>query len=230
MWQHLWPAGSCRSRPRRSLYTRFALLLGLVSSIHALSAHADDFAKVYYDASTDELVVTMIYSGTNPDHAFSLRWGQCKEATDSNASEVEVEVLDSQWGGPGPPRLQQDGTIRLNRPAVPACESHVENGATVHLLTHDPSEARGASLINPIRGVVPGVNANCGEPCLCYLKHSLQRIPAVWPVKNVMGILNIGHLSAGKSDFGSQSLRQISTALMRPSSGRLVIDFFPVPF
>jgi hypothetical protein len=45
-----------------------------------------------------------------------------------------------------------------------------------------------------------------------------------------MGILNIGHLSAGKSDFGSQSLRQISTALMRPSSGRLVIDFFPVPF
>ena len=117
MWQHLWPAGSCRSRPRRSLYTRFALLLGLVSSIHALSAHADDFAKVYYDASTDELVVTMIYSGTNPDHAFSLHWGQCKEATDENASEVEVEVLDSQWEDPA--RHDFKKTVRFTLTGLP---------------------------------------------------------------------------------------------------------------
>lgn len=54
-------------------------------------------------------------------------------------------------GGPGPPRIHQDHTIRLNKPAVPACESHVENGATIHLLTHDPSKARRAPLINPIR-------------------------------------------------------------------------------
>lgn len=69
MWQYFWPAGWRSSSPRRSLYRPFALLLGVVSSILALSAHADDFSKVYYDASTDELVVTMIYGGTNPDQA-----------------------------------------------------------------------------------------------------------------------------------------------------------------
>jgi hypothetical protein len=111
MWQYLWPAGCRSSSPRRSLYRPFALLLGVVSSILALSAHADDFSKVYYDASTDELVVTMIYGGTNPDHAFSLHWGQCKEATDGNASEVEVEVLDNQWEDPA--RHDFNKTVRF---------------------------------------------------------------------------------------------------------------------
>jgi hypothetical protein len=117
MWLYLWPAGSRSTRPHRSLYTPFAWLLGLASSILALSAHADDFSKVYYDASTDELVVTMIYSGTNPDHAFSLRWGQCKEATNSNASEVEVEVLDSQWEDPA--RHDFNKTVRFGLTGLP---------------------------------------------------------------------------------------------------------------
>jgi hypothetical protein len=92
-------------------------LLGVASSILALSGHADDFSTVYYDANTDELVVTMIYSGTNPDHAFSLRWGQCKEAADSKASEVEVEVLDSQWEDPA--RHDFNKTVRFDLQGMP---------------------------------------------------------------------------------------------------------------
>ena len=115
--QCLWLAGFRSTRRRHSLYTPFACLFGLASSILVLSAHADDFSKVYYDASTDELVVTMIYSGTNPDHAFSLRWGQCKQATDRDPSEVEVEVLDSQWEDPA--RHDFNKTVRFGLTDLP---------------------------------------------------------------------------------------------------------------
>ena len=63
----------------------------------AVFAYADDFSKVYYDVRRDQLVITMIYNGTNPDHSFSLKWGQCQKAPDGSANEIAVEVLDSQW-------------------------------------------------------------------------------------------------------------------------------------
>jgi hypothetical protein len=115
--QYLWPAGWRRRRPSRSLYTPCALLLRLASSILALSAYADDFYAVYYDARTDELVVSMNYSGTNPDHTFSLHWGPCKETTDGNASEVEGEVLDSQWEDPA--RHDFNKTVRFGLKDLP---------------------------------------------------------------------------------------------------------------
>lgn len=117
MRQYVWPVGSRSAHPPSFPYTSFAWLLGLASSIFSLSALADDFSKVYYDARTDELVVTMIYSGTNPDHAFSLRWGQCKQATEGNADEVEVEVLDSQWEDPA--RHDFNKTVRFGLTGLP---------------------------------------------------------------------------------------------------------------
>ena len=117
MWQHFWPGRARSASAHHSLYTPFAWLLALLSSVFALSAAADDFSKVYYDASTDELVVTMIYSGTNSDHAFSLHWGPCKEAIDGNTSEVEVEVLDSQWEDPA--RQDFKKTVRFDLTGLP---------------------------------------------------------------------------------------------------------------
>jgi hypothetical protein len=72
-------------------------LLGVVAFASIRTTHADNFSRVYYDASTDELVVRMIYRGTNPDHAFSLQWGPCKTTPDGVPSEIVAEVLDSQW-------------------------------------------------------------------------------------------------------------------------------------
>ena len=59
-------------------------------------AHGDTFSKVFHDAAQDELVVTMAYRGTNPDHSFSLKWGPC-QTMDDGSEEIVAEVLDSQW-------------------------------------------------------------------------------------------------------------------------------------
>jgi hypothetical protein len=61
------------------------------------AALADNFAKVHYDARKDQLVVTIFYRGTNPDHTFSLKWGPCIQSTDGNGHAIDAEVLDSQW-------------------------------------------------------------------------------------------------------------------------------------
>jgi len=61
------------------------------------AARGDNFSNVHYDAGHDQLVVTVLYRGTNPDHAFSLQWGQCKEQQDGGMREITAEVIDNQW-------------------------------------------------------------------------------------------------------------------------------------
>jgi len=73
-----------------------AAALGLGLSLVVLCARADNFSRVYFDAATNQLVVTMRYRGTNPNHAFSLKWGQCRQMPGSALPEVAVEVLDGQ--------------------------------------------------------------------------------------------------------------------------------------
>jgi hypothetical protein len=70
-----------------------ALVVGLLSG----AAQGDNFANVYFDAATDQLVVTMFYRGTNPDHSFSLQWGKCKDSADGTTHQITADVLDSQW-------------------------------------------------------------------------------------------------------------------------------------
>jgi hypothetical protein len=74
-----------------------AVLLGIASAMLTPAAQADNFANVYYDASKDQLVVTMAYRGTNRHHKFSLQWGPCNAPQDGNLNEVTADVLDSQW-------------------------------------------------------------------------------------------------------------------------------------
>ena len=77
--------------------TTSSVLFLLLAFMLAQSAQADNFARVTYDGRKDELAITMSYRGTNPDHTFSLRWGQCKELAGSQLHEIVVDVLDSQW-------------------------------------------------------------------------------------------------------------------------------------
>jgi hypothetical protein len=54
---------------------------------------ADNFVNVYYDAAADNLVVTMSYRGTNPDHTFTLRWdGESKLPAGNGDVEKCAEV------------------------------------------------------------------------------------------------------------------------------------------
>lgn len=78
--------------PRRTV---FGALVGIAFAMMCATANADNFANVYYSAAKDQLIVTMAYRGTNPDHTFSVKWGPCQER--SGGRTVSGEVLDSQW-------------------------------------------------------------------------------------------------------------------------------------
>jgi hypothetical protein len=80
-----------------SPYAWPTMLFLLAAGMLADAARADNFANVYYDARKDQVVVTLYYRGTNPDHTFTLKWGRCRESTDGSNHEVVAEVLDSQW-------------------------------------------------------------------------------------------------------------------------------------
>jgi hypothetical protein len=80
-----------RRVPRRlALGAVAALLLAPVAS-------ADNFASVRYDRKTNQLVVAMSYRGTNPNHHFSLKWGECLTHESDDRGGVTAEVLDDQW-------------------------------------------------------------------------------------------------------------------------------------
>ncbi len=74
-----------------------SVMLGLLAVSPAPEVRADNFANVYYEPRKDQLVVTMFYRGTNPNHTFSLQWGSCKDGPDGSPREIEANVLDSQW-------------------------------------------------------------------------------------------------------------------------------------
>ncbi len=101
-WRSVLPGGCFETWPaawgaRWSSYAAAGILAaGAVCGLPR-AAHADNFSRVYYDANTGELVVTMRYRGTNPDHAFSLKWGTCSDAAPGTLPEVAAEVLDDQW-------------------------------------------------------------------------------------------------------------------------------------
>ncbi len=80
-----------------SPYARPTMLFLLAAGMLAGAARADNFANVYYDARKDQVVVTLYYRGTNPDHTFTLKWGPCRESADGSNHEIVADVLDSQW-------------------------------------------------------------------------------------------------------------------------------------
>jgi hypothetical protein len=74
-----------------------SFIAAILSMFAASALYADTFSSAYYDSKTNELVVTMIYRGTNPDHQFSAQWGECQTLGDDGSHQIAVEVLDSQW-------------------------------------------------------------------------------------------------------------------------------------
>jgi hypothetical protein len=63
-----------RCADRRARWKATALGNGLAVLMLPLGAHPDNFSKAYYDSRTDQLVVSMIYRGTNSKHTFTLHW------------------------------------------------------------------------------------------------------------------------------------------------------------
>jgi hypothetical protein len=93
-------------------------LLGAVApALFATSARADNFGRIRYDKQSDRLIVTMIYRGSNPNHNFSLKWGQCQANQSGNLPGVTVEILDDQFDDVA----QQDykKTVRFSLAGLP---------------------------------------------------------------------------------------------------------------
>jgi hypothetical protein len=72
-------------------------LLIAAAAFFSGTVQADTFGNVYYDPKTDELVVTMVWRGTNPDHNFSVKWGECQTDESNSMPSMTAEVLDDQW-------------------------------------------------------------------------------------------------------------------------------------
>lgn len=81
-----------------SVTGRYAGIVASLSMLAASALYAAAFSSVAYDPKTDELIVTMSYQGTKPDHQFSVQWGDCQTVGgDGNAHQIVGVVLDSQW-------------------------------------------------------------------------------------------------------------------------------------
>jgi hypothetical protein len=73
------------------------LVPAVAAALFSIAAHADNFGRVRYDAQSDQLIVTMIYRGSNPNHAFSPKWGKCQAHQSGDLPGVTLEVLDDQF-------------------------------------------------------------------------------------------------------------------------------------
>jgi hypothetical protein len=82
---------------RRWFVFAAGFMLAAGSMLAAGTVRADNFGTVAYDAEHDALVVSMIYDGTNPNHTFSLQWGECKQLQPGDVPEIDAEVIDSQY-------------------------------------------------------------------------------------------------------------------------------------
>lgn len=93
------------------------LILAAAATFVSLQARADNFVKVRYDKRTDRLIVTMVYGGTNPNHHFSLKWGECQANQAGDLPGVTAEVLDDQFED----QAQQDftKTVHLSLAGMP---------------------------------------------------------------------------------------------------------------
>ena len=61
-------------------------------------ASADNFGPSHYDRATNELVVTILYGGTNSNHKFTLKWGPCQiDESGQRMPLVNAEILDDQF-------------------------------------------------------------------------------------------------------------------------------------
>ncbi|MGA3156533.1 MAG: hypothetical protein ABSE43_03060 [Steroidobacteraceae bacterium] len=74
--------------------------LALLTCVLAISrrASADNFGPNHYEQATNELVVTILYGGTNSNHMFTLKWGPCQiDESGHRMPLVNAEILDDQF-------------------------------------------------------------------------------------------------------------------------------------
>jgi hypothetical protein len=71
--------------------------VAIALSIATVTVTAATFGPVRYEPNGDQLIVAMIYDGTNPNHHFAIKWGTCRkgEQLDKPAHQtIGVNIVD----------------------------------------------------------------------------------------------------------------------------------------
>ncbi len=76
---------------------RIAGLLCALGMGVSVPASAQNIVNLAYDAATNQLVATIAYQGTNPNHKFKLDWGPCETLYGAVPNAASAEVTDEQW-------------------------------------------------------------------------------------------------------------------------------------
>ena len=88
----------------------FLLLAIAMADTSVVSAY---FGPVHYDPTGDQLIVTMVYDGTNPNHHFSVQWGPCRKLDQPAHQIIEASILDDQWNDAGTKTYTETVTVPL---------------------------------------------------------------------------------------------------------------------
>jgi hypothetical protein len=79
-------------------FRAFSLIAVAIATVTATGVvMAANFGAVRYDPNSDQLIVTMIYDGTNPNHHFSVQWGPCRKLDQPPRQAIDASILDDQW-------------------------------------------------------------------------------------------------------------------------------------
>lgn len=86
-----------RQAPSGGLLHRLHLVVAcaLLALLHAAPASAITVDKLVYDQEKDQLVMNIVYRGTNPDHEFSVQWSECRRL-DEERWQILGLLVDSQ--------------------------------------------------------------------------------------------------------------------------------------
>ena len=71
------------------------LVACLAAWLYAAPAAAIAVTAISYDPATDQLVMTIAYRGTNPDHEFTVQWDECRRLG-TERMEILGLLIDSQ--------------------------------------------------------------------------------------------------------------------------------------
>lgn len=96
------------------------------------AAWAPDLLRAAYDARSDELVVSIAYRGTSPDHDFVVQWGRCRDGG------VAGRLIDRQGGEPARSAFRVTQRLSLrDLPCRPAVVT-LRLGRVSHMSVHVP--------------------------------------------------------------------------------------------
>lgn len=77
---------------RRATLSRLVVCLG--AFFYIATAAAISVTTLTYDAPKDQLVMTIAYRGTNPDHQFRVQWDKCTRLDDERMQILGLLVDD----------------------------------------------------------------------------------------------------------------------------------------